>query len=44
MKMNGCALVAVNAPEAFEALLRDISRDVVAVFGESGGEARTWVL
>ena len=42
MKMNGCALVAVNAPEAFDAQLRDIARDVVAVFGESGGEARTW--
>ena len=44
MKMNGCALVVINAPEPFEVLLRDIARDVVAVFGESSGEARTWAL
>ncbi len=43
MKMNGCALVAVNAPEAFDDQLRDISADVVRVFGEAGGEARTWL-
>lgn len=40
MKMNGCALVAVNAPEGFAETLDAIARDVVAVFGEAGGEAR----
>ena len=40
MKMNGCALVAVNPPEGFAAQLEAISRDVVAVFGEAGAEAR----
>ena len=40
MKMNGCALVAVNAPEGFEALLEAICTDVVKVFGEAGGLAR----
>ncbi len=44
MKMNGCALVAVNAPAELEDTLRQIAKDVVAVFGEGGGEARTWVL
>lgn len=41
MKMNGCALVAVNAPEGFADVLGAIARDVVAVFGDAGGEART---
>ena len=40
MKMNGCALVAVNPPEDFAAQLGAIARDVVAVFGEVGAEAR----
>lgn len=44
MKMNGCALVAVNTPEAFRPVLEAIARDVVAVFGDAGGEARTWSL
>ncbi len=44
MKMNGCALVAVHAPDGFEEQLRAIAADVVAVFGEPGGQARTWVL
>lgn len=44
MKMNGCCLVAVNAPEAFQAVITAIGRDVVAVFGEGGGQARTWFL
>jgi 23S rRNA (adenine2030-N6)-methyltransferase len=44
MKMNGCALVAVHAPDGFEDQLRRIAADVVAVFGEPGGEARTWRL
>jgi 23S rRNA (adenine2030-N6)-methyltransferase len=44
MKMNGCALVAVNAPEAFAPVITAIGRDVVAVFGEATGVARTWFL
>jgi 23S rRNA (adenine2030-N6)-methyltransferase len=40
MKMNGCALVAVNAPEGFLRTLESIAGDVVAVFGEPGGQAR----
>ncbi len=44
MKMNGCALVAVNAPEGFAQTLEAIARDVVAVFGEAGGEARVRTL
>jgi 23S rRNA (adenine2030-N6)-methyltransferase len=39
MKMNGCALVAVNAPDGFEAQLEAIAADVVTVFGEAGGRA-----
>ncbi|WP_443750508.1 23S rRNA (adenine(2030)-N(6))-methyltransferase RlmJ [Asticcacaulis solisilvae] len=40
MKMNGCALVAVNAPEGFAQTLEAIAGDVVAVFGEAGGVAK----
>ena len=40
MKMNGCALVAINGPDGFRQTLDAICRDVVAVFGEAGGEAR----
>ena len=44
MKMNGCCLVAVNAPADFEAVVAAIGHDVVAVFGEKTGLARTWLL
>ncbi|OYW82531.1 MAG: hypothetical protein B7Z26_03015 [Asticcacaulis sp. 32-58-5] len=44
MKMNGCALVAVNAPAGFEADLRAIAEDVVSVFGEAGALAKVWTL
>ena len=44
MKMNGCALVAINPPENFAAHLKSVAADVVAVFGEPGGEARLWSL
>lgn len=40
MKMNGCALVAVNGPAGFADTLQAIAGDVVAVFGDAGGEAR----
>ncbi len=44
MKMNGCALVTVNAPEGFAAQLEAICEDVVKVFGEPGGVARVRLL
>lgn len=44
MKMNGCCLVAINAPEAFGPVITAIGRDVVAVFGEESGQSRTWLL
>ncbi|MEI9905906.1 MAG: 23S rRNA (adenine(2030)-N(6))-methyltransferase RlmJ [Asticcacaulis sp.] len=42
MKMNGCALVAVNAPDGFVTQLQTIVADVVTVFGETGAVARTY--
>lgn len=44
MKMNGCALVAINPPENFAVQLTAIAEDVVTVFGEAGGKARVWTL
>ncbi|MDV6333097.1 23S rRNA (adenine(2030)-N(6))-methyltransferase RlmJ [Asticcacaulis sp. 201] len=44
MTMNGCALVAVNAPEAFTPLLTAISEDVVRTFGEEGAVAKVRIL
>jgi len=44
MKMNGCALVAVNAPEGFAAQLEAIVGDVAAVFGEPGALGRLRVI
>ncbi|MEI9902687.1 MAG: 23S rRNA (adenine(2030)-N(6))-methyltransferase RlmJ [Asticcacaulis sp.] len=44
MKMNGCALVAVNAPEGFFSQLQTIAGDVVAVFGQAGGQAKAYRL
>ncbi len=44
MKMNGCALVAINAPEGFIEQLQAICEDVVTTFGETGGEARIRIL
>jgi 23S rRNA (adenine2030-N6)-methyltransferase len=44
MKMNGCALVSLNAPAGFADDMIPLSEDVVAVFGEDGGKARVWNL
>lgn len=44
MKMNGCALVAVNPPEGFAPQLEAIARDVATVFGEHGAMARLRVI
>ncbi len=40
MKMNGCALIAVNPPEGFAPQLEAIVRDVAAALGEPGNMAR----
>lgn len=44
MKMNGCALVTINAPPQVLAELEAIVQDVIAVFGEPGGKASVWKL
>lgn len=44
MRMNGCVLVAMNAPEGFSEILSAIATDVVTVFGEAGGKARHYAL
>jgi 23S rRNA (adenine2030-N6)-methyltransferase len=42
MKMNGCALVSVNAPPEVIKDIGAIAQDVIKVFGELGAEARIW--
>jgi 23S rRNA (adenine2030-N6)-methyltransferase len=44
MRMNGCALVAFNAPPGFETELRAICRFVVAELGDPGGQAKVWIV
>ena len=44
MKMNGCALVAINPPVGLDAAAKDTADWVVRVCGEPGGEARVWTL
>jgi len=44
MKMNGCALVAVNPPDGFEAELEAICGFVVEALGDPGGKAKLWTL
>lgn len=44
LKMNGCVLVAMNAPDGFSDIFATIARDVVAVFGEPGGKSRHYAL
>jgi len=44
MKMNGCALVAVNPPAGLDAAASEAAQWVVRACGESGGEARVWRL
>ncbi len=40
MKMNGCVLAAIHAPQGFEGQLTAIAEDVVTLFGEAGAQAR----
>lgn len=44
MKMNGCALVALNLGEAFDSALQPILDAAVAQFGEAGGMSKLWHL
>ncbi|MFT4091946.1 MAG: 23S rRNA (adenine(2030)-N(6))-methyltransferase RlmJ [Asticcacaulis sp.] len=39
LKMNGCALVTVNAPKAVSEALSAVARDVAALFGDAGAKA-----
>lgn len=42
MKMNGCAMVLIGAPEAVEAEARATADWVVANLGDAGGKANVW--
>jgi 23S rRNA (adenine2030-N6)-methyltransferase len=42
MKLNGCVLVAVDAPKGFAAELDAIAGFAVQTLGEPGGAAKTW--
>ena len=44
MRMNGCALVILNAPTELAELLKQAAGWVVEALGEPGGEARVWSL
>jgi 23S rRNA (adenine2030-N6)-methyltransferase len=44
MKMNGCALVVLGAPEGFEAEVAAAAHWIVRRCGGAGGEARVWRL
>lgn len=44
MRMNGCALLFINAPEGLEPPLREACGWVVGAVGEPGGESRSWRL
>jgi 23S rRNA (adenine2030-N6)-methyltransferase len=44
MRMNGCALVALNPPAGFEEAAAQVAAWVVGACGEAGGEARVWPL
>jgi 23S rRNA (adenine2030-N6)-methyltransferase len=44
MRMNGCALVILNAPSDLQPALREAAEWVVQSAGEPGAEARVWSL
>ena len=44
MRMNGCALVILNAPAELTEPLKQAAGWVVEALGEPGGEARVWSL
>lgn len=44
MRMNGCALVVLNAPSQLTQPLQEAADWVVEALGEAGGEARVWSL
>ena len=43
MRLNGCVLAAIGAPEGFAVDLEAISGWVAATLGEPGGAAKTWL-
>ncbi|HEY3812626.1 MAG TPA: 23S rRNA (adenine(2030)-N(6))-methyltransferase RlmJ [Caulobacteraceae bacterium] len=43
MKLNGCVLAAIGAPEGFAGHLQTISDWVARTLGEPGGTAKTWL-
>jgi 23S rRNA (adenine2030-N6)-methyltransferase len=42
MRMNGCVLVSINAPAAFEAELDAVCAFVAEALGEPGAKAKVW--
>ena len=42
MRLNGCALIAVNAPAAAEPEIEAACAFVVEALGDPGGRARLW--
>jgi 23S rRNA (adenine2030-N6)-methyltransferase len=42
MRMNGCAMVVLGAPDGAETAARDICGWVVGALGETGGRAEVW--
>lgn len=42
MKMNGCALVMINPPEAAEAAARSVCEWTATALGEAGGRGGAW--
>ncbi|MFT3996718.1 MAG: 23S rRNA (adenine(2030)-N(6))-methyltransferase RlmJ [Asticcacaulis sp.] len=44
LKMNGCALVLVNAPASVSEAVQAIGEDLAAVFAEAGGKSVVWAL
>jgi 23S rRNA (adenine2030-N6)-methyltransferase len=42
MRLNGCAVIAVNAPAGAEADIETICDFVAAAFGEVGAQAKVW--
>jgi 23S rRNA (adenine2030-N6)-methyltransferase len=44
LRMNGCALVAINPPDGLTLALAEICQWTAQVLGEAGAEARVWNL
>lgn len=44
LKMNGCALVTINAPASVVQAMGEIAEDLAKVFAEPGGKSAVWTL